>query len=273
MPELKCPVCGEVLRPAEKTLQCVRGHSYDRARQGYVNLLMSNAASAKRHGDDRQMVLARQAFLEKGYYGCLRDALCAAALQHTSGSVELLDAGCGEGWYTCAVRDALTQAGRACHACGVDISREALKCAARRDRTLTLAVSSVSALPVRDGSCDLVLSVFAPTHDAEFRRVLRPGGILLRAVPLEEHLWGLKAAVYDRPYRNPAPRGETEGFRLLDRREIRDRLTLTDPEEIRQLFQMTPYYYKTGRADQAKLLALDRLETELAFCVFALERV
>jgi 23S rRNA (guanine745-N1)-methyltransferase len=272
MPKLKCPVCGEVLCTQERTMKCPNGHSFDIAKQGYVNLLMSNKSSAKRHGDDRLMVECRQAFLEKGYYECLRRTLCDLAVKYCQGSAHILDVGCGEGWYTVAVKSALESAGVACSVCGVDISRQALIQASRRDKSMSLAVGSVNALPVCDEKCDLLLNIFAPNDDAEFRRVLRPGGILLRAVPLQRHLFQLKAAVYDKPYLNPEPVYAPEGFESLGRVDVTDKIVLQSHEDIENLFMMTPYYYKTGRDDQAKLLTLDSLETELGFGIFVLRR-
>ena len=192
MPELKCPVCGSRLHKTEKTLKCPAGHSYDIAKQGYVNLLMSNRSSSRRHGDDKAMALARTAFLDKGYYACLRDAICTYAVDNTSGDVDMLDAGCGEGWYTLAVKNAVEADGRLCRVCGVDISRDALIRASKRSIGGDLVAASVNSLPVADGSCDLIINVFAPNDDSEFARVSRPGGILIRAVPTEDHLMGLK---------------------------------------------------------------------------------
>lgn len=273
MSNFKCPVCGGLLRREERVLRCELGHSYDVARQGYVNLLMSNQSSAKRHGDDKKMVLARQTFLDGGWFADLLEEICRLAVRYSGERVDLLDVGCGEGWYTRGVKEALESAGKTCAAVGIDISKDALIQCARRDRSLALAVGSVNALPVPDASQDLLLNIFAPNHDPEFHRVLRPGGTLLRVVPLEEHLMGLKRAIYDRPYPNPAPEYAPEGFHLLERSQVRGRITLHGQEEIQSLFMMTPYYYKTGRGDQEKLAVLDTLETEIAFCVFVHERV
>lgn len=273
MPALKCPVCGGVLEKQERTYRCGKGHSYDVAKQNYVNLLMSNKSSAKRHGDDKLMVRARTDFLEKGYYLHLREEICRLAVEHCGESVDFLDAGCGEGFYTSAVKKALEEAGKSCRALGVDISREALIAASRRDKSLSLAVASINALPLADASCDLVLNVFAPTDDGEYRRVLRPGGLLMKAMPLETHLFGLKKAVYDEPYLNGPADYAPEGFETVCRSEIRRMLHLDCAEDIQNLFMMTPYYYKTGRADQEKLRKLDYLETEADFAVCVLRRV
>ena len=211
------------------------------------------------------MVAARTAFLDAGYYAPLRDAVAAAAAEFTAGDADVLDAGCGEGYYTAQVLHTLQQQGRTPSVCGVDISRDALICAHRRAPELTLAVASIAHLPVADASCDLLLNVFAPHDAGEFARVLRPQGVLLRVIPLERHLWGLKCAVYDRPYENEVPDPALSGFALTTRRELRGTVTLRSQAEIEALFCMTPYYYKTGARDQAKL----RHERVLTFTFYS----
>lgn len=273
MPELKCPVCGGPLSLEGRSFRCEKGHSYDLAKQNYVNLLMSNKSSAKRHGDDKLMVRARTDFLEKGYYLHLRSEICRLASEFCGEDVDFLDAGCGEGWYTSAVKSALENAGKVCRALGVDISKEALMAAGRRDKSIAWAVASINSLPVAQDSCSLLLNVFAPTDDGEYRRVLRPGGILIKAMPLETHLFGLKKAVYDNPYLNGPAEYAPEGFELLHRSEVRRLISLESSEDIQNLFMMTPYYYKTGRADQEKLAKLHHLETEADFAVCVLKRM
>ncbi len=273
MPELKCPVCGGILSQNERTLRCEKGHSYDVAKQNYVNLLMSNRSSAKRHGDDKLMVRARRDFLEKGYYLFLRDEICRLAVEYCGERVEFLDAGCGEGWYTSAVKEALESAGKGCSALGVDISKEALAAAGKRDKSLSLAVASINALPVADEKCDLLLNVFAPHDDGEFRRVLKKGGIIIKVMPLETHLFGLKKAVYDEPYLNGSAEYAPEGFEMLCRSELRKMICLESCDDIQNIFMMTPYYYKTGKSDQEKLQKISRLETEADFAVCVLRRV
>ena len=183
--------------------------------------------------------------------------------------MRLFDAGCGEGYYTARVKDELAARGFAPQAAGVDISRDALIAAGKRGRDIELAVASVYDLPAADGSFDMLLSIFSPLCLAEFRRVLSPEGVFIMAYPLEEHLWELKRAVYDEPYRNRVDSDEREGFSLLSRREIRYEMTLRGNDAIRNLFMMTPYYYKTSRKDQEKLDSLAELTTQAAFAVCA----
>lgn len=267
-----CPVCGAELACDGRSLRCENNHCYDLAKQGYVNLLMSQKSSAKRHGDDKLMVRSRSDFLDKGYYAPLRDAVVAVAKQNAAPGCVVMDAGCGEGYYTAAVCEALESAGLSPTVFGVDISRDALIAAGRRGKSLRLAVGSIFSLPVADESCDLLLNVFAPEAAQEFARVLKPGGILLRVIPLRRHLFELKAAVYDRPYENEPEDPSLPGFTLLGVDELRGEINLPCSEDIRSLFSMTPYYYKTGAADQAKLNGLTALKVTTEFGIVRCRR-
>ncbi len=262
-----CPVCGSALE-GDKTLRCENGHTFDKNKQGYVNLLMSNASAAKRHGDDKLMVIARSEFLDKGFYAPVRDALTAALLAHAAPHMRVLDAGCGEGWYTAHFARALAE--YAPRVAGVDISKDALRQAAKRGLT-GLAVASTAKLPVASDSCEAVLNIFSPPELAEFHRVLAPGGVLIRALPMENHLLGLKEAIYDRALLNPAPVTDIPGFQLLESVPVQYTINLQG-EDIWNLFTMTPYYYKTGKADQEKLKARTQLTTQVEILVLTYEK-
>jgi len=255
-----CPVCKEALFIRPDGLRCFLGHHFDKAKQGYVNLLRSNSSGG--HGDDKLMVAARSAFLHKGYYAPLQEAVAeAVGSGHT-----VLDAGCGEGYYTAAF--AKNNA-----VCGVDISKEALKVAARTVPAAEFAVASVAALPLAENSVDTVVNIFAPDAGSEYLRVLVPHGRLITVQPCEDHLWELKAAVYDTPYENPTPATDREGFRVIDTKTLRFEILLQETTDISALFKMTPYYYKTSRTDQQKLETLDTLKTRLSFFITVYEKI
>ncbi len=250
-----CPVCGQRLFRVSGSLKCLSGHSFDISKEGYVNLLMNNG-SGKRHGDDRLMVAARKSFLDMGYYEPLRDAVCA----FVGNGKKILDSGCGEGYYTSALADANT-------VCGIDISKDALKYAAKRCRNVEFAVASIADIPLKNGSVDAVINIFAPDSKDEFLRILKPDGSYITATPLENHLIELKSAIYDKPYKNPAPVKEKQGFRLVNEKALHYSITLESNQAIDSLFKMTPYYYKTSKEDQQKLLALSRLTTKIEFLI------
>ena len=147
----------------------------------------------------------------------------------------------------------------------VDISKFAADKCARRCKGVECAAASVFRLPMADASCDLVTCLFAPYAGEEYQRVLKPGGVFIMVIPGENHLWELKEAIYDQPYRNEVKGYELEGFDFLNKRAVDRRILLDNPADIRSLFQMTPYYYKSGVDTDARLEALERLETQVSF--------
>lgn len=267
-----CPICRKPLESDGRACRCESGHSYDLARSGWVNLLVGKQSGQKRHGDDGMMIAARSAFLGKGWYKPLLDAIGDMLEGRAEQGMSILDAGCGDGWYLAGLLERLAGQGLTVGALGVDISRDAVKASARRLPDAGFAVASVADLPLDNGSCDLVLSIFAPDSTAEFRRVLHRGGLYLRVSPLERHLFALKQAVYDLPRENPPEQFEPEGFRLLDSAEVRYGMALDSGEDIRALFAMTPYYYKTSAADQHKLDGLEELAVQAEFRVALYEK-
>ena len=261
---LICPICGHSFMKNNHSLVCENGHCFDIARQGYVNLLRPGGAG-RRHGDDRRMVASRTAFLNAGFYHPLRSAVADLVLHHAKSGDVLLDAGCGEGFYTSYIRGALTDAGLSASVYGIDVSRDAILACAARDRAIVLAVASISAIPMAKESVDILIYLFAPFDAREFSRVMKPGGILIRAFPGKRHLFELKEAVYKVPYENEITTLELDGFTLVAKRELRFPLHLDENEQIQALFQMTPYYYKTSREDQEKLLHLRSLAVTAEF--------
>lgn len=257
-----CPVCGAPLTASPAVYGCPSGHRFDRSRYNYVNLLLSQKSSRKHSGDDKKMVKARREFLSRGFYAPLLNALLEEAAPFVKEEGALLDLGCGEGYYT----EGFSRRFPALSCFGIDVSKEALMEAGKRRFPFSGAAASAFRLPVLSGSCDLLLNVFAPCCPEEAARVLKESGALLRAVPLEEHLWELKEAIYEEPYLNPPPDPALAGFTLFKERDVRSKLTLCK-EDIQRLFLMTPYYYKTSRADQEKCARLETLTTQIAFRV------
>ena len=260
---LICPVCGGELSFGERIVRCPHGHSFDMAKEGYVNLLRSTK-SGDRMGDSKDSARSRRDFLNKGYYAPLKDAL-TALFSDKSGPV--LDICCGEGYYTAALGE-----NPALRVYGFDISKEMVRLAAKRGGA-TYFVANMAAIPVKDESFDWAVHLFAPFHAREFARVLKPGGALYTVIPGSHHLWGLKKALYDEPYLNDEALPAAEGLTLKETQKITAQITLASAQDIDGVFRMTPYFYRTSPKDKAKLAGVDTLDTEIQFVIARYEKV
>lgn len=260
----RCPICSEPLERLERTYTCPKRHCYDIAKEGYVNLLPANQKHAKDPGDDKEMAAARTRFLDGGHYAPLREVLCQ--LITARAPKVLLDSGCGEGYYTAGICERLRTQGLDARVAGVDLSRSALKKAARRTKEAEFAVASAYHLPVADGAADVLLNCFSPLALEEFRRVLRPGGTYLYVVPGARHLWELKQVLYDAPYENTEEETPYEGFVYENIIPVEFSMELDAPA-LRDLFRMTPYYWKTPRSGSERLAALKCLRVTASFRV------
>lgn len=264
-----CPICRKKLEKSGSSYLCENRHTFDLAKSGYINLLPASKMNSKTPGDSKEMVIARRDFLDKGYYGRLREALAEKAGGLAPDSPVYFDAGCGTGYYTSAVADAL----KSPVCLGVDISKFATDVTAKREKRGLFAVASVYDLPLEDGSVDIITNVFSPMADSEYRRVLKKGGYLLYVVPGPRHLYSLKELLYDTPYENEVSYPCYEGFEEIERNECAFNVRLESAWDTEQLFAMTPYFWRTPAGALEKIRALDRLDTVAQFYICVLRRI
>ena len=263
--DLLCPICGAPLTKGEKALVCPSHHSFDIARQGYVNLLPVQQKHSQDPGDTREQVLSRRAFLDTGTYAPILEALIEAAREYGA-SGELLDVGCGEGYYCAGLSQAL-----GLPLTGVDISKEAVRAAAARYKGPSWLCATAAHLPVEDETVGLLTSLFALTLPEEFLRVLSPGGLYIQVVAAEDHLLGLKRIIYDRlTHKEKHTTQELPGLTRLHSQHIAFDFTLTK-EQIPWLFAMTPHLFRIGKAGAARLAQAQTLE-DRASCVLNVYR-
>ena len=182
--QLRCPVCQGSLVRDGRSVRCDRMHSFDQARQGYVDLTAGRSTHA---GDTAQMVAARQALLGAGHFDPVSAVVSGATkrvlTRYSSGMI--VDVGAGTGHYLASVLDGLPgYIGLA-----VDVSKPALRRAARAHPRMAAVRADVwDRLPVRDGAARAVLNIFAPRSGGEFARILAPGGALVVVTAEPGHL-------------------------------------------------------------------------------------
>ena len=266
-----CPKCKGKLNILEGRCACEAGHSFDKSRFGYYNLLLGNVGGT--HGDNKEMVLARRAFLGAGYYEPLAKRLAHQVLGHTPEGGSLLDAGAGEGYYTDIIECALFDRDGKSDVSAFDISKDAVREISKKNSRISLTVAGSYHMPIADSEFDTVINTFSPLALEETHRVLKPGGHFIMAIPGEMHLFDLKKVVYDTPYKNVVADTSIEGFELVVDEPISYTIDLKTNDEVKNLFMMTPYAYRTKPSDRAKIEAISSLECTADFRIFVYKKL
>jgi 23S rRNA (guanine745-N1)-methyltransferase len=238
-----------------------------------VNLLLASQKHSREPGDSLETVASRARFLDGGHYAPLAERLVQTVggltADRSGGRVggeplDVLDSGCGEGYFLARLREGAAKGGIVARFWGIDVSKPAIRAAARRDRALGLAVASVHRLPVASSRLDLVLRVLAPIDAAEFRRVLAPSGRLLCVTPGPDHLFALRRLVYETP-RPLSSEPPPEGFSLVWRDRLTFPVNLSSAAELLDLLAMTPYYWHTNPEARQAIAREGELETSADF--------
>ena len=258
--KLICPICEKPLYREEHRLVCPENHSFDIARQGYVNLLPVQRRHSAHPGDTREQVLARRDFLEGGFYAPIADALIRAA-EKFEVCGPILDVGCGEGYYGTRLARAM-----GAELMGLDISKDAVRYAAGKYKDAGWLCATAARIPVEDGGAGLLTSLFAITLPEEFHRVLRENGLFFQVLAAQDHLLGLKRIIYDELlFREKDTVPELPGFVLLESIPVRFSFTVEGPQ-VQNLFAMTPHLFRVGKAGAERLRDTQSL-TDTASCV------
>lgn len=271
---LQCPVCRERLLLSAEGYQCSKNHTFDAARQGYVNFLLSHKKHSKEPGDSPEMIMSRRRFLGLGLYHRVSDgvneAIAGALRESEKGSAfAILDAGCGEGFYLQRLKESLARSlgnNYAIDYYGVDISKFAVRQATQRDKTMSWFVASIIDLPFAPSSFDIVLNIFSPANFAEFSRILRETGSLVIVSPGPRHLNGLRDIIYPIAREHAAPdlsEQAREHFLLPTTTRVNYPVELKSGTEIMDLLAMTPYYWNIDLSTKSKVEALDHLALDV----------
>lgn len=254
-----CPHCNYPLAQQDRTLRCDNNHAFDLAKEGYVNLLPVNQKRSKVPGDSPEMIAARREIHQAGLYAPLASKL-AEIISGLKSIETLLDIGCGEGYYDQVLLSSLPDLA----VYGIDISKAAVRLAAKRSPNQHYAVASAFRLPVATDSVDLAMRIFAPSDDRELHRVLTPGGYYLEVGPAEQHLWELRTALYETPEPHEPLRSHVAQFSLDSAGDV-DYSIEINRAEIRNLVEATPFAHKGNQEKRAALISKDRLSVSMSF--------
>lgn len=266
---IKCPVCSSDIYESEdkKSLFCKgqRRHCFDFSSDGYVSLSRQGA------GDSKQAIASRRNFLSKDYYLPLAERICEVAAGYISSDAVVLDAGCGEGYYTNKI------AKKFAFTLGFDLSKFGVSAGAKAARREGIgntfyATGSVFELPVKDRSVDCVVNIFAPCAESEYMRVLKGGGFLIVVGAGRDHLMGLKRALYESTYENKERADLPASVDLVERQTLRYDIEVNGRDDVDNLFSMTPYYWRTSEADKEKLLSVECLKTQVEFEIYVYKK-
>lgn len=272
--QLRCPVCHELLLSQDKSASCHKNHQFDRAKQGYLNLLPSHKMRSKKPGDDKDMVQARTRFLNAGYYQPVIQQVIQEISAHSPNQevLSIFDAGCGEGYYTSEIKRAFTNS----KVCGLDIAKPAIIASSKRDKAIEWLVGSVADLPLMDQQFDFIISIFSRCDWSEFSRILKPGGHILVLAPGQEHLLELRQAIYDdvRPYPVDKQVEELpETLQRINSKSVNALMSLPNPQTIMDLLAMTPHYWHVKPSQKEMLHKLTHLECRLDMKLYTLQKV
>ncbi|NIF35540.1 23S rRNA (guanine(745)-N(1))-methyltransferase [Enterobacter sp. Tr-810] len=264
-----CPLCHVRLTRSEKSFTCPQGHQFDMAKEGYVNLLPVQHKRSRDPGDSAEMMQARRAFLDAGHYQSLRDAVAQLLRNNLSTPSAILDIGCGEGYYTALFADVAREKGAETY--GLDVSKVAIRAAAKRYSSVTFCVASSHRLPFEDASMDAVVRIYAPCKAEELARVVKPGGWVITVTPGPRHLMEMKGLIYD-DVRLHAPHSEQlAGFSLQQEQTVAYEMKLKGDEAV-ALLQMTPFAWRAKPAVWETLAEQDEFCCQTDFSIHCWQR-
>jgi 23S rRNA (guanine745-N1)-methyltransferase len=252
-----CPICNEKLEKTDKSYKCKNNHTFDMAKSGYLNLLISNKKRSKNPGDDKEMVLARRNFLNTNIYKKISEGV-NETISKLINSKNLVDIGCGEGYYTSKIKENFDDI----EIYGVDISKEAINLAAKIYKNINWLVASALNLPFSDNSIDISLVMFSRFIPEENFRILSKNGHLIVVSTDDNHLIELKKVLYDKVKIESVDivKEAKDYFVHKEMKKVNYKRKLNSNEEIMNLFNMTPYKWKTKKEAVEKLKEINNLE-------------
>lgn len=236
----QCPLCQQPLALIDQSYRCEKNHCFDQAKEGYVNLLPVQYKHSKDPGDNKNMVKARRSFLDQGFYQPLIDTVTSLQNKHGGVKDNILDAGCGEGFYTAQHKN------NSNNVYGIDIAKAAVKIAAKRHKDCFFSVGTLSSLPFEDDFFQWIFSIYAPILETEFTRVLASKGYLLTVTPADNHLFELKSLIYRQANQHDTSKSPIKNLTLIEEKRLNYVMKFNNGSDITNLLAMTPFAFKAS---------------------------
>ncbi len=265
---IKCPVCNHLLTKEGNTFKCENNHTFDLAKEGYLNLLLN---AKKTSGDSKEMMAARRDFLAKGYYEKLSDRVNQRLNNLSSTNQTIVDIGCGEGYYLSRFQKEMAPESTKLY--GMDISKLGIRMAAKKNTTIQWLVANFANLPFTDKSVSTVLSMFAEYSVPEIDRILTDEGNIIIVRAASDHLIELKNIIYPEIHEKvKASSIKTFPGFLVEQENYSYQVTIQSTEDLLSLLLMTPHYWKIKPEGIENLKKFEALKVTISIEIDVLKR-
>lgn len=269
----QCPLCHQPLTKKDHSLRCENNHQFDFAKEGYVNLMPVQHKHSKDPGDNKEMMQARRRFLELGHYDQMRDKVAETLVTLTpQDNINILDIGCGEGYYTHEFAEQLKATKPTSAVYGLDISKIAIRYASKRYPDCQFCVASSHRLPFPDNSLQAIIRIYAPCKAEELERCINTEGLVITVTPAGRHLYQLKELIYQDVMLHDESPETIAGFNLIHNEKLHYTMSLSGSSAF-DLLQMTPFAWRASEEVKTKLQELNSFtcEADFSICVYKKE--
>lgn len=238
---LICPKCHQPLVLEGRSYYCESRHTYDLAKTGYINLLLNPDKASNNPGDSKESLIARKAYLNKGYYNIISDTLNDCVKKYSTDGAHILDLGCGEGYYAQRLRSEINLPNNTYYA--LDISKEAINMATKYTKEIYWIVGNSKNIPIADHSLDIVAALFTVVNKDELARIIKPGGKIIHVTANNpNHLIEIKHLIYDEVFTKPDTFIRLP-FEVVESFDVQKIIHIDSHEDCLNLLKMTPHYY------------------------------
>lgn len=257
MLKLACPKCKKELRLVGNSYKCDSQHCYDIAKSKYINLLLNPDKSTNNPGDSKESLIARKAFLNQGYYNIISDTVNQYIKNHSQAPLQILDLGCGEGYYTQRMKNELNDENNTYY--GLDISKEAIHMATKYTKEICWIVGNSKNIPIQDHSIDVICALFTVVNKDELKRCLKENGYIIHVTANPGHLIEIKELIYDE-IKVKSDEYIRLPFKVKESFDVCEKVHIKNHEDSLNLLKMTPHYYHIKKERRHVLDTLESMD-------------